>query len=194
MTTATDTALQVASSNFETRRIESVNNDTLRIKPTIGSLAFSLLFVFLGLVLGGLWAASTFTTFEGPGSFPLLLIGVLFLVAGLGIYRSSNEQVLVNRDVGVAFMRSWHPSISLETTSVYKHVEPQDITAIQTISRVVKHRSNRNKRQSTYTEYQVNLCTSDGTRHNAFITLEADKARTLGDQLAQMFSVPLHAL
>jgi hypothetical protein len=117
MPTPADTALLVTSSNFESRRIQPVNNDTLRIKPTVVSLAFSLVFIILGLVLAGLWAANTFTSFDGPGSIPLLFIGVLFVVAGLGIYHSNNEQLVINRDAGVAFVRSWSLSVSLDKTS-----------------------------------------------------------------------------
>lgn len=188
-----DTALLVASSNFESRRVQAVDNDTLRIKPTVISLAFCLVFIVLGLGLAGLWAANTFTSFAGPGSIPLLFIGVLFLAAGLGIYHSNNEQLVINRDAGVAFVKSWHPSASLDKTSLFKHIQSQDIMAIQTISRVVKHRSSKSKRRSTYTEYQVNLCTLDAERHNVFITLKSEKAKDLGNKLAQMFGVPLWA-
>ncbi len=193
MPASTDTAMLVASSNFESRKIQPVDNDTLRIKPTIISLAFSLVFIVLGLGLAGLWAARTFTSFDGPGSIPLLLIGVLFVAAGLATYHSSNEQLVINRDAGVAFLRSWHPSVSLEKTSLFRHIQSQDIIAIQTVSRVVKHRSSKNRRRNSYTEYQVNLCTSGAERHNVFITLKQEKAKELGNQLVQLFDVPLWA-
>ncbi len=188
-----DTPLLVATSYFESRKIQTLSGDALRIKPTLMSLGYSLVFIVLGLILVGLWVANTVSSFDGPGSVPLALVGVLFLVAGLGIYYGHNEQILIDRDSGVAFFKSWRPSVSAEKTSVSKHLAPHDIIAIQTISRIVKHRSSRNKRRSTYTEFQVNVCTVDESRHNVFVTLKVQKAKNLADQLAQMFNVPVKA-
>jgi len=191
MPAITDTALPVTSWNFETRRVQAVGNDTLRIKPGIMALAFCGVFVLLGLGLSGLWAASVFTAFDGPGSVPLLLIGVLFAAAGLWTYHSSNEQLIINRNTGAAFTRSWKLSVPLDATSVFKHIPRQEIIAIQMTSRVVKHRTNRSRRSSSYTEYQINLCALGTERHNVLITLKPKKAEQLGLQLSRMFGVPL---
>jgi len=189
--TTQETPLPVSSASFETRKVQIVDEQTLRIKPTLRSLAFSLLFILLGLGLAGFWAASTFSTFDGPGSIPLLLIGVLFAATGFWSYRSGNEQVLIHHDTGAAFIRSWRPTMPLDTAALFKHIKAQDITAIQMISHDVKFRSNRSKRSNSYTEYQVNLCTADGERHNVFITLKSDNSETLGKVLASLFNVPL---
>jgi hypothetical protein len=191
ITAPADTALAVDSSHFESRKIQTIDSGTLLIKPTIAALAFSLLFVFLGLAVAAVWAASTMTSFEGPDSIPLLLIGVLFIVAGLGTYYSSNEQLLINHDTGAGFIRSWHPAVSSDNASTYKQLLAQDIVAIQTVSRPVKRRSNRSTRSNSYTEYQVNLCTTDNERHNAFKTLKAENADNLASQLALMFGIPI---
>ncbi|MFT4728934.1 MAG: hypothetical protein ACI9UN_003447 [Granulosicoccus sp.] len=193
LTASADAALAVDSSHFESRKIQTIDSRTLLIKPTIATLAFSLLFVFLGLAVAAVWAVSTMTSFEGPDSIPLLLIGVLFIVAGLGTFYSSNEQLLINNNTGAGFIRSWYPAVSSEKASTYKQLLAQDIVAIQTVSRPVKRRSNRSKRSNSYTEYQVNLCTADDERHNAFITLKSEKADQLGSQLANLFNVPLRA-
>lgn len=187
-------ALDVKSANFETRKAQRVNDDTVRIKPSTTSLAFSLVFIVLGLILVGLYLLSTFTAFDGPGSLPLVLLGLLFLATGLGSYYDGNEQLVINRENGVAFMQSWHPSASVETTSLKKHVQPQDIIAIQTISRLVKSRTNRSRRLASYTEYQVNLCTSDSERHNVFVTRKLKKAEDVSNVLTQIFDVPLRSL
>jgi len=186
-------ALDVKSANFETRRVQRINENTLHIKPSTTSLAFSLLFVVLGLMIVGLYLLSTFTTFDGPASIPLVFLGVLFLATGLGSYYDSNGQLVLSRANGVAFMRSWHPSASVETTPLKKHVRSQDIIAIQTLSRLVKSRTNRSRRLASYTEYQVNLCASDNQRYNVFVTRKPKKAEALGDELAQLFDVPLRA-
>ena len=186
-----DSALLVHSVNFESRRIQRESDETLLIKPSLASLAFSLLFVILGLILIAFYLASTFTTFGGPGSIPLMLLGLLFVAAGLASYHSTNQQLIINREVGVVFMQSWSPSVSLDTTSVKTHVKRQDIVSIQTISRVVKHRSNRSTRRATYTQYQVNLCTSDAKRHNLFVTLKPERAETLANDLTRLFNVPI---
>jgi len=191
--TDTSAALDVKSANFETRKVQRINENTLRIKPSTASLAFSLLFVVLGLIIAGLYLFSKFTTFDGPASIPLVLLGVLFLATGLGSYYDSNGQLVLNRANGVAFMRSWHPSASVETTALKKHVRSQDIIAIQTLSRLVKSRTNRSRRLASYTEYQVNLCASDNERFNVFVTRKPKKAEALGGELAQLFDVRLRA-
>lgn len=190
---ASDEALPVASYNFESRKIQIIDEDTLRITPSAMALAFCLMFVLPGVVLVGLWVSATFTTFDGPGSFPMLLLGVLFSAAGLGFYYSINEQAVVNRETGIAFIRSWHPAVSLDASHVFRHIQPQDISYIQTVSRMVKHRSNRSRRRSRYTEYQVNVCLTDDERHNLFSTLKAEKADETGQRIAAIFKVPLHA-
>lgn len=193
MPDASAIALEIKSANFETRKVQHVDIETVRITPTVGSRAFSLLFVILGLAIFALYVASQYTSFEGPASIPLLLVGVLFFATGVGVYYDGNEQVVISRHAGVVFIRSWHPSASLESVSFAKHVQPKDITAVQSVSRVVKRRSNRNSRRANYTQYQVNLCSADSERHNLFITLKSKKADDLAKQLAQMFDVPLWA-
>lgn len=190
---STDIALAVDSSHFESRKIQPLDDHSLLIKPTIAALAFSLLFVALGLVIAFLWSASRLTSFDGPDSTPLLLIGFLFLIAGLAMYYSSNEQLLITRGEGAKYIRSWLPAAQPEKASSYKLIPPQKIVAIQTISRLVKRRSNRSRRSSSYTEYQVNIVMEGDERHNAFITLKPDKAELLGNQLAEMFNVPIKA-
>ena len=191
--TTNDEPLPVASQNFESRKIQIIDDVTLRIKPSLMALAFCLMFALPGVVLIGLWVATSFTAFDGPGSFPMLLIGMLFTAAGLGFYYSSNEQIVVNREAGVAFIRSWHPSVSLDASSVFRHIQPHEISAIQTLSRVVKHRTNRSKRRSRFTEYQVNVCLIDGERHNLLTTLKAEKSDKTGQRMATIFNVPMHA-
>ena len=186
-----DVALTLSSANFETRKIQHVSDDTLRIKPTIGALAYSLLFFVLGLILVGLWVANTFSSFNGPGSIPLSLIGLVFSAAGLGLYYSGNEQLIINRAKGVAYLQSWRPSVPLDTAALTKHIEAKDIISIQRVSRVVKRRTNRSRRLNSHTEYQINMCTSDGERHNVIQTLKLENADELGHLLAEMFGVPL---
>lgn len=191
LTASADTAMAVDSSHFESRKIQTIDSNTMLIKPTIAALAFSLLFVLLGVGIAVVWTVSTVTSFEGPDSIPLLLIGGLFIVAGLGTYYTHNEQLLINHVNGAAFIRSWRPVLSSAKTSAYKQLLPHDIVAIQTISSSVKRRSNRSARSNSYIQYQVNLCMADDERHNAFITLKPEIADALANQLAKMFSVPL---
>ncbi len=184
-------ALDVKSANFEKRKFQRINDKTILIKPSTTSLAFSLVFVVLGLSIGALYLLSKFTAFDGPASVPLLLLGALFLVTGLGTYYDGNEQLVISRETGVAFIRSWHLSASAKPAALKKHVKPQDITAIQTISRLVKSRTNKSTRLASYTEYQVNLCLLDNERYNVFVTRKVKKAEDLARELAQLFDVPL---
>lgn len=96
--------LVLPSANFETQKFKSVDDVTLRIRPSIASQAFSLLFVIVGIAVLGLWIVSTFTAFEGSDSSLVLLIGAVFIAAGVVTYRQGNTQLIINRDTGAAFV------------------------------------------------------------------------------------------
>lgn len=186
-----DAPLKVASTNFESRRIQRLNENMLCVKPTLLSLAYSGVFVFLGCVLVGLWGAQILTTFEGPGSLPLAFIGLLFISAGMGIYYTHNEQVLVARDQGVQFRRSWRLGNISDNGPSYKTIDIRYIEKIQLLSHSVKHRTNRNKRRSTYVEFQVNVCCAEQDRYNLFITKKSDQAEKFANQVSALLDVPL---
>ena len=200
MTALPDTALSVPSSNFESHKFKQIDEHTLRIQPTIGSLAFCLLFFLIGCGMVLFWIASAFSSFDGANSVILLLVGLLFTGFGLALYRKSNEQLIINRKTGAAFIRSWLPSVPLNTRSLFRHVLPTEIRAIQLVARVVSGNStNRSKsgrqrgRKTTrsYTEFQVNICTTDDERSNALVTLKHDKAEKAGALMAQILDVQL---
>ena len=178
------------TAKFETRKVEFTSNDSITIKPTWLSLAYSLIFITLGAVLASLWIAKKFTEFGGPGSVPVLLLGILFAVAGLGIYYSNNEHVLINKKDGFFYAKSWWPSVTVLNSSQAKRVQATDVVSVQSIARDVKHRTNRNRRRSTYTEYQVNVYVGDRLRHNVFVTLREQKANALAEKLVEFFGVP----
>lgn len=188
-----DDELFVGSSNFESLKVVSVDNDTIRINPTIGSLAFGALFALIGLGLVAYWGGATFGILDDTGVTLLLIFGLLFVAVGVLIYRGSNKQVVINREVGVAFIKSWSPAGSLDSSAVSKHIKPNEIVAIQGASRLVeshKRKGNRN-RSNSYVQHQVNLFTSDKKRHNVYVTLKPENAENLGSKLAALFSVPL---
>ncbi len=200
MTALSDTALSVVSANFETRKFELIDDHTLRIRPTIGSLAFSLIFFLTGAGLIVFWAANTFWSLGESNSIFLLLGGILFAALGVASYRNSNQQLVINRETGAAFVRCWWPSAPLDTQSLFRHVLPAEIAAVQLVSKVVTRtstnriRSGRQygrKTRSSYTEFQVNVCTSHDERFNAFITLRSEKAKKVGELMAQILQVRL---
>ncbi len=162
---------------------------TLRVRPSIPSQAFSLLFTIAGIGLLGLWGVSAFTAFEGTNSFLLLLIGAVFMAVGVFTYRHGNTQLLINRDTGAAFVRSWWPSVPLDTRTLFLHIQSQDIVAIQTVSRIVESIPSRKGKVSRYTQIQVNLCTGDNKRYNAFVTLKTERANDLANHLARILYV-----
>lgn len=187
--------LTVASTNFETRKFQWIDDSTVWIKPTLFALAYSWVFLLLGVVLIGLWVARSFTLFEGPGSPPLALIGVLFVVAGLVIYYTHNEQIFIEKDTGVYFKKTWLIfSSKTELSKSYRHVPVENLDTIQYLSHEVKHRTNRARRRSTYTEYQVNLCCKAGERYNLFFTLNSSKADKCALEISALLGLPLQRI
>lgn len=189
MTDTPHAPLVLPSASFETQRFTLVDDVTLRVRPSIPSQAFSLLFTIAGIGLLGLWGVSAFTAFEGTNSFLLPLIGAVFMAVGVFTYRQDNTQLIINRDTGAAFVRSWWPSVPLDTRTLYLHIKPDDIVAIQTVSRTVESRPSRKGKVSRYTQIQVNLRTRDNQRHNAFVTLKAERANDLATHLARILNV-----
>jgi len=195
MNTHSNIPLSVTASNFETLKVTQVDEHTIQIKPTIASLIFNLVFLSIGLGLIVLWAVSAFSAFDGSNSIFLLFIGAVFAAMGLFLYRTSNEQVIINRETGIAYVRSWLPSVPLNTQTMYKHILPSQVEAIQLVSRKVQQssRSSRKRKRrthSSYIQFQVNCCT-DNERTNVLVTLKQEKARTLGSSMSQIFEVPL---
>lgn len=195
MTTQSNIPLSVTASNFETLKFTQADEHTIQIKPTVACVMFNLVFLSIGLGLVVLWAVSTFSAFDGSNSLFLLFIGALFAAVGLFLYRTSNVQVIINRETGIAYVRSWLPSVPLNTQTMYKHILPSQVEAIQLVSREVQQSSRSSRKHtprthSSYTQFQVNCCTDD-ERSNVLVTLKEEKARTLGSSLSQIFDVPL---
>ena len=184
-------ALPVAGHNFESRKVHFINESMYCVKPSIFALAFCLLFALPGVLMVTLWIATALGVITGPGSFPMLLLGLLFTAAGIGLYYSINEQVILEKKSGIAFIQSWLPSGLSDSKNVFKRVVPEEMSAVQAVSRLVKHRSNRSIRRSSYTEYQVNVCLVTGERRNLFITLKPERAEKFAECAALLYQVPL---
>ena len=188
MTDTPQPPLVLPSANFETQKFTPVNDATLRIRPSIGSQAFSLLFVIVGIGLLGVAIAITFSVIEGSNSLLMLLIGAVFIAAGGVMYRQGNTQIIINRDSGAAFVRSWWPTVPLDTQNLYQHIQAQEMVAIQTASRIIESARTRGK-ATRYTQFQVNLCTADGKRHNVFVTTRQECAEDLASHLRRILNI-----
>lgn len=186
--------LEVASMNFESKRYSRLDKNSVCVKPTVLALGYSFLFLVLGSSLIALWLARTFTSFEGPGSLPLALIGLLFLFSGFVIYYNHNEQVLIEKDSGVHFKRSWRFNSLTDRTASHLSFLPDKVEKLQLLSHVVKHRSNRSRRRNSYTQTQVNLVARSGDRHNLFMTLKPERAVEFAEQISQLLEVPIHRI
>ncbi len=189
-----DAPLEVASTSFESKRFVQLNEDSVCVKPTVFALGYSFLFLILGFALIALWLLRTLTSFDGPGSLPLALIGILFLFTGFVIFYNHDEHVLVEKGIGVHFKRSWRVNSLFDRSAYRMSFSPEDVEKVQLLSHVVKHRSNRSKRRNSYTEYQVNLITKGGDRRNLFITLKPARADEFAEQVSLLLEVPLKKL
>lgn len=193
MSAIPNSALPLATANFETREIDQIDELTMRIKPSIGSLAFGLLLFILGIGLTVFWGAKYITPSVSHPMY-LLAMGILFTVLGIILYRRSNEQVIINSEIGTAFIQNWLPSVPKNTESMSQHYLPKDTKAIQMVSKVVKYHSGGKTtpiKQKKYTEYQVNICTIEDERVNLFVTLNSAKAIRAGTSIAQILKVEL---
>lgn len=188
MTDHSSSPMVLPAANFETQTFRAVDDLTLRIRPSMASQAFSLLFVTVGIGVFGAAIAITFAVMEGSNSVLMLLIGAALIAAGIVTYRQGNTQIIINRDTGAAFVRSWWPSVPLDTRNLHRHIEVRDIIAIQTASRIIESTSTRGK-TTRYSQYQVNLCLADGDRYNAFVTTRQALADELSSHLQRIFDV-----
>lgn len=80
--------------------------------------------------------------------------------------------------------------MSKNAKAVDKQIQPNEIVAIQSTSRVVE--TLNRKRKKTFVQHQVNVYTSDEKRHNVFVTLKPEHAESFSNKLAELFGVPLH--
>ena len=186
--------LDVASNSFESKRFLRVSDNSIGVKPTLFALCYSFLFIFLGFTLIALLLFRTFTSFDGPGSLPLALIGLLFLFTGFVIFYNHDEQVLIEKGKGVNFKRSWRLNNLFDRSAYQQSYRSEDVEKVQLLSHGVKHRSNRSKRRNSYIEYQVNLVLKGGDRRNLFITLKSARAVEFAERASSLLEVPLQKL
>lgn len=186
--------LDVASTSFESKRFLKVNKNSVCVKPTFFALGYSFIFISLGFTLIALLFFRTFTSFDGPGSLPLALIGLLFLFTGFVIFYNHDEQVFVEKDKGVIFKRSWRFNNLFDKAGYQQSFGFEEIEKLQLLSHVVKHRSNRSKRRNSYVEYQVNLVSKSGDRRNLFLTLKPERAVAFAEEASSLLEVPLQKL
>lgn len=186
--------LEVASTSFESKRYLQVSDNCICVKPTVFALGYSFIFIILGITLVALFLFRTFTSFDGPGSVPLALVGLLFLFTGFVIFYNHDEQVLIEKHKGVQFKRSWRFNNLFDRAVGQQSLSSEAVEKVQLLSHVVKHRSNRSKRRNSYVEYQVNLVADNGDRRNLFITLKPARAAEFAEQASSLLEVPLQRL
>lgn len=189
-TQSNDDGLFAGSSNYEIQKFVVDDSNSMRIKPTIASLAAGVTFTLMALGLIGYWGAAKFGFLNDTVDIPVLIGGLIFLALGLMFYRGNNEQIVIDKEAGLAFIRSWSPTVSLNTKAVSKQIKPDEIVAIQRTSRVVE--TLNRKRKKKFVQHQVNVYTSDEKRHHVFVTLKPENAENFGNKLAEFFGVPLH--
>lgn len=187
-------ALPLASANFETRQFKQLDDHTLHIQPTIVSLAIRFLVVLVGLGLLVFWCITKFSAGSDSNSIYILLMSALFTSAGLYSYYTGNEQVIINHEIGAAFIRTWLPAVPDRVESTSRHIDPTDIVAVQIVSKAIRTSESQKKHRNWsthYTEYQINLCTADTNRVNAFVTLRSDNAIRVAHLIAEILEVEL---
>lgn len=92
-----DDGLFAGSSAYEIQQFVVVDSNTMRIKPTIASIAGGATFTLMALGLIGYWCAAKFGFIKSTVSTPVLVFALIFLAFGLAFYRGNNGQVVIDK-------------------------------------------------------------------------------------------------
>ena len=160
----------------------------LSYKPSMTGWIFSLIFMLTGLL-------SVVVYFFVPvtGNAPkwvLLLVGVLFMAAGVFIFFQSSRIIAFDENLGL-FYRGKKARSSREIQGHLTAVPFSDIHALQLLLRMSRVKSTDNRPDRFVPVYELNLVKADGERVHVITYSRREKAREDAYTLSDRLHVPV---
>lgn len=172
------------NTNFKARNLNEVSPGRLEYKSSKGAMAFSLIFIVVGLIIPVWFFISQFNSAEvGVELLFPLLFGGLFIGVGYFLLKSKTKPIVFDKNSGHFWTGKEDPGTGMNNQNA---VRLSDVHAVQQISQFV-----RGDKRSYYV-YETNLVLKDANR--VHVTGQGGSRQSSmqdAQQIANFIGVPL---
>ena len=147
--------------NFRTHRMVRVNAGRMEFRPTKGAVAFSMIFLLVGLgLVGGIgFAKLSSGTLDTETLIPMG-IGLVFALVGGALLHFAVKPIVFDKRNEYFWKGRKAPDAVFDKNAIKHWAELDDIHALQIVSEYVRGD------KSSYHSYELNLVLRDGRRIN----------------------------
>ena len=178
-------------SSFCTHRLERIGTERIQFKATAGAKAFAAIFMLAGLII----LIISVVVITGKGFYEkydqiiLPLIGVVFTMAGLYMFRWFGRPIVFDLSAGYFWIGKGRPGDHFDTGKLKSLTPLSEVYAIQLVTEICRDKNSKN--DCIYTSHELNLVLRDGSRVTVVDHGSADLLRTDADSLAVFLGVPV---
>lgn len=179
------TPLKGGGANFKTTTLIARGPNRLEVKVSTSMILFCLVFIVMGLALGGGIAVAKLQESSPASALIPAGFGLVFAAIGAGMLYFVTRPTVFDRQLGW-FWKGPAGARTLSEFNKLKHATPlRDIQALQLLAEHVKGS------KSSYYSYELNLVLTDGRRLNVMDHGDQNDLRADADKLASFLGVPV---
>jgi hypothetical protein len=163
-------------------------------KPTKGNLAFSGVFMVVGILATVIMIMVNSDSGGAPGilSFLINLVPLVFFVVGFFLFRSSTKPIVFNKTTGYFWKGRLKENENPSQKPLKVYCKLIEIVSLQIISERVKSSSSSSSGgSSSFRSYEINLILQDASRLNVIDHGNKKKLLEDAEQLASYLGVPI---
>ncbi len=173
-------------SSFRTHRLVQDDFARVEFKASTGAKVFYLLFAFIGVgVATGMALFSEAESYEAPEFFVPMLMGILFLSIGVGMFIYGTTPIVFDKGSGYFWKGRKGPQDVLEVSSLKKCAQLGQIHAIQLVSEYVR------SGKSSFYSYELNLVLEDARRLTVIDHGNLKRLREDAGKLSEFLGKPI---
>lgn len=171
--------------SFTTHQLVRVGSSRIEFKPTRGALIFYLIFILIGGGSLGFFVAMLFSGKSMGGAWIVGLVGLVFFLVGIAIFRHGTTPVVIDRKLGFFWKGRIDPDKAINSSAIKHLAQLGEIHAIQLL---FEHCTSKD---SSYYSYEINFVLHDGRRMNVTDHGNLEKIREQASELSQFLGVPV---
>jgi hypothetical protein len=181
--------------NYRTRKLIQVNDNRIEFRSGCTRKLFGIIFIFLGLVVGGLFAMLLVVDeFRTLATYFAVAAGLLFVVIGIVINRIGNIPIVFDKESGYYWHSRKDPK-NVVNLHDFKNLYPLDqIHAIQLIAERMSGSSTSSTgsySSGSYSSFEINLVLKDANRVNVIDHGDLKQIYIDAEQLSLFLNIPV---
>jgi hypothetical protein len=182
------TPAKSGGANFRTHKLVEIDFNRVEFKPSLGALAFYLIFFVAGAVVLVIFPYAQWSSGKNMFSADLLvpvLIGFVFAAVGIGMLYFGTAPIVFDKSKGCFWKGRTVPD-GINNSQVIKHfAHIADIHALQLVSEYCSGN------KSSYYSYELNLVLRNGNRINVVDHGNCGKLKEDAQRLSEFLSKPV---